>query len=94
MSQPCSNPSATTSTARSGTAVFRGAGLADGSLLADAVPLPDAVERTVDGTSPTESSPEHADRAAQESSARTASGAAGRGLMPQSHPRRSAVARS
>ena len=37
MSQPCSNPSATTSTARSGTAVLRGAGLGVGSGASDAV---------------------------------------------------------
>ena len=95
MSQPCSSPPVTTSTARPGTAVVRGAGLGVGSPLSDAVP-PDAVPvaDAVAGTSPTESSPEQAPRLAAASRASAATGAVNRDLMPQSHPGRSAVARS
>ena len=82
MSHPCSNPPATTSTARPGTAVLRGAGLGVGSGASDAVLV------AVDGTSPTESSPEQAARATPATSATHASEAADRVLMRPSLTRR------
>ena len=54
----------------------------------------DAVLVAVDGTSPTESSPEQAARVAVASSATQASGRRTGSSCPQSHPARSAVARS